>query len=712
MRLDQLGCQVVGFVLTICAVAAAASVRAEDAVAAFADELDRSFVLDGDRSILKAQDCGLVNGLLSVNGWIEDVAEVRRVHAPPYFCDDLSISFRFNGARVPATHYVWRPEVLLREGRLPGWKLASRLYPIAGERAFILEIAAENIGTVPATLKVEHALSGHPSYLNVWKFSSPQAGLPTWQKGVKTHESGARPSKIAYAASTFGAGPVVLADVPPGGRKSCHFAFAIGGGDETVTTVRRALADPVATIRASVDAWRARVRALAAKVPRLETDDDALMRLYSRSLLHFLLCEWNVPEFVVRPYYPTGGLFGSCLCSYLWNIGGPYRMWPLVAPEAIKDHLRVDMKLELTKCYAFNPCDGGPVGPYYPINQEKMIFLIHAYVMETGDVAFLKEVVDGKSVIARIVEMALTHDDLSRPAVLADYGAHNDHLELRRGYLYDGEMPDMNLRRIVLLHRADALCRLAGHDPQVDLLARADALKKLCRERLWDASAGWFSGRCSDGKRTTRWTIQMFKALGWGDWVLDKDAADALVRHLMDPREFLGDYGIHSLAKTDVAYDENDVDNGGPGACVSFAPAVVDRLYADGRVDEAETVLRRLAWLGECFPYWGDSQYADRKDYRHDTPLQLNIEGGGLAQTIIFGLFGIDVADDFSVVVAPHLPKGTDHIALTGVRLAGLPFDVRCTRAEGTVVTIGGLRLSAPLNGKIVLPSGSAKIVK
>ena len=85
-----------------------------------------------------------------------------------------------------------------------------------------------------------------------------------------------------------------------------------------------------------------------------------------------------MPEFVVRPYYPTGGLFGVCLCCYLWNVGGPYRMWPLVAPEAIKDHLRVIMKLDLTDCYAFNPCDGGPVGPYYPINQEKMIFLIGA----------------------------------------------------------------------------------------------------------------------------------------------------------------------------------------------------------------------------------------------------------------------------------------------------------------------------------------------
>ena len=292
----------------------------------WADELDRSFEMPGEKSIMAAKDCGLVNGLLSVNGWIEDVAEVRRVHAPPYFCDDLFLRFRFNGKPVPATRHVWRPEVLTREGTLDGWRIVSRLYPLAGERTILMELSAENTGAAAATLKISHGMEGNPNYLETWRFSNPNTGLPARKDGVFTRESGKRPAKIAYAPSTFSGSPVTFENVPPGGRRECHFAFAIGGGDETVEAVRRALADPAARIRESVEAWRARVRALAAKVPRFETDDHALVRLYHRSLLHFLLCEWNVPEFMVRPYYPTGGMFGVCMCSYLWNIGGPYRM--------------------------------------------------------------------------------------------------------------------------------------------------------------------------------------------------------------------------------------------------------------------------------------------------------------------------------------------------------------------------------------------------
>lgn len=37
---------------------------------------------------------------------------------------------------------------------------------------------------------------------------------------------------------------------------------------------------------------------------------------------------------------------------------------------------------------------------------------------------------------------------------------------------------------------------------------------------------------------------------------------------LYSTTEFLGDYGLHSLRKADPAYDENDVDNGGPGVHV------------------------------------------------------------------------------------------------------------------------------------------------
>lgn len=276
---------------------------------------------------------------------------------------------------------------------------------------------------------------------------------------------------------------------------------------------------------------------------------------------------------------------------------------------------------------------------------------------------------------------------LANPALVIN-SVYSEGHEGEPNKLYDGVMPDLNLRRVALLHMADRLCRMAGHDPKVDLAGRAEALKKLVHKELWDAGAGWFRAICSDGKPTIRWTMQMFKALGWGEKVLDKDVEAALVKHLMDPKEFLGTHGVHSLSKLDPAYDESDIDNGGPGACPSFAPAICDRLYRDGHFAEANEILMRLRWLGTSLPYWGDSQYADRADYRRDTPLQCDVEGACLAQTIIFGLFGVTIDDDLKVSFDPHLPKGVVHMRISNLRLAGKAYEVDCSSDRGVSVVV------------------------
>ena len=681
-----------------CAVCLAAAVclPARADASAWADELDASFALRSEDARIEPRDLGLVNGHVTFNGWVEDLGSVRQLYAPPYHCGSFRLDVTFGGAAVKPVRWTWRPECVVREGTAGVWRVTTRLYPLANARGGILAIEAENGGGTPAALNVDCRVGGTPGYRRKWVFDAPSGAdgsFPDWRGEVRGYvlDSEGRPARVTFGTSS-GSGTwehsakMSLSAAAGGTAPTAYAVFSLAGPDEADATVRQALADPAGAVRAARAAWRGRVAELAARVPRFSSDNEALVRLYRRSLIHFPLTRWEVDEFVLKPFYVTGGLFGSCMCSYLWNLGGPYRMWAMVDPAVIREQLKAYLRLDLTRCYALNPCDGGPVGPYYPVNQEKMIFMIRAYVLGTGDVGFLRETVGGKSIVEHVVGMALFHDDLTKEAVLADYGKANDHLELRRGFPYNGEMPDLNLRRIVLLRLADKLCRLAGHDPKVDLVRRADALKALCRREQWDAEQRWFVGRCANGKRTTRWTIQMFKALGWGDWVLDADARDGLIGHLMDESEFLGSHGVHSLSKKDEAWDDWDVDNGGPGACVSFAPAIAERLYADGRAREAETILRRLTWLADGYPYWCDSHYADRADYRHNTPLQLNVEGGVIAQAIIFGLFGIAVDDDFSVRATPHLPADTDMIALEGVKLAGRTFSVRCSRKEGTKV--------------------------
>ncbi len=674
----------------------------------FAERFDSLIAIGAPSNRISAADCGLVNGYVTFNGWIEDVAELRGFFSPPYYSARFNMSVRFNGEKVKASSHLWRPEVLTRTGAAGAWKIESLLYPVAGERAGIMRVEVENASSSEQDLHAEFCVTGGVNILEKWGFVKPYHQKPVEPRlkdGSIILEGEVDDVQLAVALPD-GSKTYRLRNVKSGERKVFYVSLAIGRKGEALKCAKRLLSDPSSEIERSVSDWRRRVRGLCERMPALETDCVELEQLYCRSLLHLLLNEWSVPEFKLRPYYATGGMNGGCVCNYLWNYGEIYRLWPMLNPTAAKAHIRAFLCLDLTNCYAFDPIRLEALGPYYPINHEKILLLAHSYVLETGDKIFLNEMLDGKTVIERLVDAALVHDDLSKPAVLVDYGNGNHHLELRKEYRYDGIIPDMNLRRVVCFRLADELCRIANYDPKVDLVARATALRKLVREKLWDADAGWFDNIDTNKgcKRDRRWTMQMFKALGWKDWVLDSDVENALVRHLMDESEFLGPYGLHSLSKKDPAYDVNDVDNGGPGACVSFAPAVVDRLYRDGRVAEAEKIFKRLWWLGGSLPYWGDSHYADRMDYRRDTPLQNDIQGAALAQTVIFGLFGIEPKADGTVDVNPHLPNGVGCMNLRNVKIAGRTFDVLVNRSQGVKVITGGKRISSALGVMATLP--------
>ena len=109
-----------------------------------------------------------------------------------------------------------------------------------------------------------------------------------------------------------------------------------------------------------------------------------------------------------------------------------------------------------------------------------------------------------------------------------------------------------------------------------------------------------------------------------------------------------------------------------------LAPAIADRLYRSGDAAAGDAILRRLLWLGEKLPYWGDSHRADVTDCRRDTPLQYDIHGCGPGQTMIFGLFGLRPTPELTVELSPHLPPEVKSMSLAHVRMQDKVFAGRC----------------------------------
>ncbi|MDR2705830.1 MAG: hypothetical protein LBC02_08645 [Planctomycetaceae bacterium] len=374
----------------------------------------------------------------------------------------------------------------------------------------------------------------------------------------------------------------------------------------------------------------------------------------------------------------------------------------LLDPTASQEHIKHFLGLNLTKHFAFLPVTGKAFGPWYMINQEKIIGHVYFYVKLTGDVDFLSQKVHGRTVMNHMLEQALALDNPKKPVELIDYGSSNSHLELRRKpNYYNHVMPDLNGRRYDNYVRVAALAEVYG-EPKPFLLERAEALKKLLKEKLWNRETRWFDFINDQSKPETRYTIQMYKLIG--SPVLDKEMEDGLLSH-WNEKEFLGKYGVHSLALGDEAFDPLDVDNGGPGACTSFPPLIAERFYKSGKHEIGADIIGRMLWLADRMPYWGDSFFADRIDYRHDTPLQCTLDSVSVAQCIIFGMFGIDVRFDGTILIQPRLPKYAGSISLHGIKIRNMTFDIDVD-SEGFDVVFGKTRIRASTREMVLIEKG------
>ena len=662
------------------------------------------FSIASDKCLIEEHEFGIINGHLATTVSHRDVLSFGALHAPPFVSSDNLFEIRLRGEKVPTGHYTWYPVETVREGGLSGLRVSSDLLLVAGKRAVVLSVTIENSRSVAQMVPLQCNIVGGLDCTEVWPFAKPIGDKPcaTVAAGsllVRSNDAGAIAigtslDNMQWSPLEFHWETVVGLDP----KESRSFAVAVAIGTDPQSECLRILEDPAGVIREARTAYSGKIDHLFSQLPMLEASDRRLQALYHRSLVHFLLNQWEVPEFKLHPYFSTGAINGGCVCCYLWDFGGGWEIFSLYAPDAAKEHIKAFLSIDLTRHFAFLPITGEGIGSWYHINQEKIIFHIYHYVCHTGDVGFLHELVAGKPVIDHVLSQALVGDDLSKDAVLIDYGDGNHHLELRREYRYDHYLPDMNGRRYAYYLAAWELCQLVGKEAP-DLPRRAEALRKLVKGRLWNREQRWFDWLGREGQPHTRYTVQMFKLFGSG--VLDEEQESGLLSHLNE-REFLSDYGLHSMSKLDPAYDQIDIDNGGGGGCPLFLAQVSEKLYRAGYPERAEDLYRRALWWGDRLAYWADSLVANKMDYRRDTPLQSNINAVAIAQSMIFGMFGVAADLQGRITVNPVPPSFSPRISLTGLKIRGRSIDIEAGDGVFTVTT-GGRSIQSAIGRPVVL---------
>jgi hypothetical protein len=676
--------------------------------------------MPGDRLITGEDHFGIINGRLSVGVNHRDVAALSGFFAPPWASSDLLIELRLFGEKVPTERYDWRPNEVRRKGTFRSIHLTTSTLLLAGQRAGVLSITFHNAGTSAQKIPVQFNISGNLSqndcrasfdHVPNWGFSRPITDK------VKTARIVEKQRVILHNA----AGAVVVASdldsltwsplsawsfhwnttitLAAGERKTCHLAIALGPRAEAEAVCEQWLKDPSGTIQRSRAEYASHTGHLVSMLPTFEASNPQLSQFYIRSLSHLLLNRWEAPELVLNPYYSTGSIKGGCLGCYLWDYGIPAEILPLMDPAGVRAHIRQYLNVDIAKHNRINPVNGEGDGGPYIVNQEKIIACIYYYVLHTDDTGFLDEQVNGRSILDWAFFYATFGDDLSKPAVLVDYGKDASHLELRHEYMYNHTLPDVNGGRYLSYIRVSKLAALTGKR-RADIDARPAALKKLFNDTLWSPEHRWFAFQSNQGSLQLRYTNIIFMLIGTG--VLDADKEMGLISHLNE-REFLSEYGLHSISKLDPAFDQADVDHGGGGSYVAFPAAISEALYKGGHHKYAEEILERTLWWGERMPYWPDSVVANQIEYRRDTPLQCAIDASAGAQCMIFGMCGVRVELNGNIIVNPRPPRFSSQINLKGLKIRGRHLEITADRTSYEI-GVDGRIISSKVGTPVVIP--------
>ena len=675
-----------------------ASVFSNSATAQNSKQLDRLplktgneyldiFMANGDSLITRPKDLGIVNEMGSVGINYEFVGDINGFWAPPYASSDYFIEPRIFGEKVKTDHFTWLPFQTKRVGEIQGVRVRSTTTLIYGMRAGVLSIELRNLSKEKKEIPVEFMANDPYVYqtsldkIAVWGFGTARSkSLVTDvidDKGVMRLQGddaialGCSLKNATWEEPTRRFRSMVY--LQPGERKEFSLVFSMGEKKAAMKARNAILANPSLVVSKATDKYIAEVKNLFDKLPRFYSDDKSLEQMYDRSIMVLLLNKFEIPELCLHPYYATGSIKGGCFKNYLWSYGAVRKMMPLLDPRADKEHILQFIRSGgLYHGHSFDPITGEGNGSWYPVNQNLIIDLTYNYIKNTGDSGFLNEKVDGETILEHMIKNAVYLEDTAKPVKLDDYGPSGDHLELRKENTYNHFMPDLNGLRYKNYERVSKLCEIAGK-PQPFFMERARGLKKIMKQQLWDPSIQWFRYEDDKGNKYPRYTIPIFYLLNSG--VIDGEIKQGLLSHLNDS-EFLTNYGFLSMSKKDDQYDQSDIDNGGGGGCTLFPPQITELLYDDGSSDVADGIMRRILWWGRRLPYFGDSEVATEIDYRQDTPLQCDIGSIAVAESILFGMFGINVDFNGTISINPVKTSLAKKLQIKGLKIRGKTLDV------------------------------------
>tara|TARA_R110000868_G_scaffold76774_4_gene220509 strand:- start:3478 stop:5790 length:2313 start_codon:yes stop_codon:yes gene_type:complete len=657
-----------------------------------------------------------------------DMTSVSWFVSAPYSGGHHTGSLKINGETPEASLFRWYPYQALRKGNFNGLDVESATRMLVEQDAIMWEITLTNTKDTVISSEVDLDMIGYISQYKEgdWKWWYP---MPDWngnrsesrdqkiedmRKHIINDSLGADirwPSdkevlksehyranaenntiyindKNTPAVSAFSlvTKPDKLKAMNSGGTASWNFELA--PGESKVIKYFLAYGDDAKTIEKNVDDWTSDFDRSFAGIksdwekkwnqiftpdqsfisgcfPVLETDDELAKKVYYTGPLTMLyLLNTNLPEH--ERVYLTGGPRWGASTTFFWDIAIWSELWAVVDPDMMKEQIISWIKIDPNKFYGKDNYGGQGVGNGYSANYWCLFKIIRAYLVNSGDYAFLDKTIGDKTVMEHLESYALNWENLSnygKPGYvdeaykLADFGENADNL-LECVPTYIHIVPSFNIGYVWMMRETAKLHLQRGNQDKAELLkVKADEMVENILE-LYAGNGAWNSLYPNNKKVEVRHVLDF---IYFGKF-LANDVKPEVKQEMMNflNSELKTDLWMRAQSLQDIAAKHSDRPDHGPlGSFDGWIPEVMDAMTNMGYEQDAldfyhdiEPVTYEGGWA-QARELWGDNKLNKSARVRIAERGWNNREsssGIGISQVMLKNFFGFNPQINSSVI--------------------------------------------------------------
>ncbi len=420
------------------------------------------------------------------------------------------------------------------------------------------------------------------------------------------------------------------------------------------------------------------------KLPKFTSTNKKLEEYYYRCLLSVLMSRYENPNYISDIFWAVG----TWPYTISWDNSYSSDLLAMLEPESLKGAILTDFEqVKLKRTYV------GWNGTHWDILYIQEPFalqmMIEAYIRHTDDYSVFDEKAAGVSVWEWMQQwVAELQSTYTNQLGLIDVGYNTEKIIEIRTDGYNHAVPITNALTIDLLYTmADWADKRGEKKLQQKYFKDAEKLKGLMNEYMWNEKTGWFDNYYPDGTTGTIWTYHLLDLLG-KDYLSDYQVY-RLVSHLQEG-EFLGKYGVYSIARRDtVHWDLIDSDWGGGGQYAGMPGRISRYLYQKGFAGIGWDILKRHIRYVDYFPYLPQNPRTDAPEQdRSSMPVQI-AAGAGL-EAIVFGTFGVKMEKE-NLTIKPFNHEDIGEATLKDLYYKGRVFGIQLTRKTFSVYEEGKL---------------------